>query len=70
MMGSPDTETDRSSGETQHEVTITKDFYLGKYEAHQGQWEAVIDTAILWPGTNQQHLWSKYLASSILDKLG
>ena len=35
MMGSPDTETDRSTTETQHQVTISNDFYLGKYEVTQ-----------------------------------
>ena len=43
MMGSPDTETDRTSNEgPQHQVTISKDFYIGKYEITQGQWEAVM----------------------------
>ena len=41
-MGSPDSEPGRYSVEgPQHEVTITKGFYLGKYEVTQGQWEAV-----------------------------
>jgi formylglycine-generating enzyme required for sulfatase activity len=26
-----------------HQVTITKDFYIGKYEVTQAQWEAVMD---------------------------
>ena len=50
MMGSSDTETDRDSSEgPQHQVTITKDFYLGKYEVTQGQWEAVMGS---WPHRN------------------
>ena len=41
-MGSPTTETGRQSDETQHEVTLTKGFYLGKYEVTQAQYEAVM----------------------------
>ncbi len=36
-MGSPTTETDRSSDETQHQVTLTQDFYMGKYEVTNAQ---------------------------------
>ena len=39
MMGSPKKEVD---DETQHEVTLTKSFYMGKYEVTQEQWEAVM----------------------------
>ena len=31
-MGSPTTEVGRKNDETQHEVTLTKPFYIGKYE--------------------------------------
>ena len=41
-MGSPTTEFGRHNGETQHEVTITKQFYMGKYEVTQEQWEGVM----------------------------
>ena len=41
-MGSPASEKGRSDGETQHEVTITKPFYMGKYEVTQEQWESVM----------------------------
>jgi formylglycine-generating enzyme required for sulfatase activity len=42
MMGSPESETGRGSNETQHEVTLTKPYYMGKYEVTQEQWEAVM----------------------------
>ena len=42
MMGSPASEVGRKSDETQHEVTLTKPFYMGKYEVTQDQWESVI----------------------------
>ncbi len=42
VMGSPKKEKDRSDDETQHEVTLTKPFYIGKYEVTQEQWEAVM----------------------------
>jgi formylglycine-generating enzyme required for sulfatase activity len=41
-MGSPTTETDRSTNETEHNVTLTKGFYLGKYEVTQAQYQAVM----------------------------
>ena len=34
-----------------HEVTITRGFYLGKYEVTQGQWEAIMGTSP-WLGMN------------------
>ena len=41
-MGSPTTEAGRFSAEVQHQVTLTKGFYLGKYEVTQAQYEAVM----------------------------
>jgi len=41
-MGSPSNEKDRGSDETQHLVTLTKDFFIGKYEITQAQWQAVM----------------------------
>jgi formylglycine-generating enzyme required for sulfatase activity len=42
MMGSPESEAERSSNETQHQVTISKPFYLGKYPVTQAQWQQVM----------------------------
>jgi formylglycine-generating enzyme required for sulfatase activity/predicted Ser/Thr protein kinase len=42
MIGSPASEKGRSANETQHEVTLTKPFYMGKYEITQEQWEGVM----------------------------
>ena len=45
LMGSPASESGRRDDEgPQHEVTITKGFYLGKYEVTQVQWERVMNT--------------------------
>ena len=42
-MGSPTSEPGRWSGnETQHEVTLTKDYWLGTFEVTQAQWQAVM----------------------------
>ena len=41
-MGSPTTETGRGTDETEHNVTLTEGFYLGKYEVTQAQYEAVM----------------------------
>jgi len=58
-MGSPTTETGRQSDrEDEHNVTLTKGFYLGKYEVTQAQYEAVMTgntnglsaTPSEWPG--------------------
>lgn len=43
MMGSPETEQGGSASERpQHQVTLTKGFYLGKYEVTQWQWQQVM----------------------------
>ena len=42
MMGSPKKEVGRYDDETQHEVTLTKSYYMGKYEVTQEQWESVM----------------------------
>ena len=41
-MGSPTTELGRLANEKQHEVTLTRDYWMGKYEVTQGQWQAVM----------------------------
>ena len=41
IMGSPKHEFGRHK-ETQHEVTLTKPFYIGKYEVTQEQWNALM----------------------------
>jgi formylglycine-generating enzyme required for sulfatase activity len=44
IMGSPDDEVNREENEgPQHRVTLTNDFYLGKFEVTQAQWEALMD---------------------------
>jgi formylglycine-generating enzyme required for sulfatase activity len=42
MMGSPPTEKGREDDENQTQVTLTKGFYLGKYEVTQAQYETVM----------------------------
>jgi formylglycine-generating enzyme required for sulfatase activity len=42
MMGSPESEQGRQKNEDQHEVTISKDYYLGVHEVTQAQYEKVI----------------------------
>jgi len=45
MMGAPDGEPAGSSWERpQHRVTIPEDYWLGKYEVTQAQWQAVMGT--------------------------
>ena len=42
VMGSPTSEEGRRADEKQHEVTLTKPFYMGKHEVTQEQWESVM----------------------------
>ena len=41
-MGSPTSEPDRSSSETQHSVTLTRGFYMGRYAVTQKTYQAVM----------------------------
>ena len=42
-MGSPTSESGRGGDETQHQVTLTNGFYLGKYEVTQAQYQTVMN---------------------------
>ena len=42
QMGSPTSEPDRETDETQHQVTLTRDFFLKTTEVTQGEWRAVM----------------------------
>ncbi len=42
IMGSPLNEEGRGQDEQQHEVTITEDYWIGRYEVTQAQYEAVM----------------------------
>lgn len=44
VMGSPPNEKGRKKNENQRMVTITKPFYMGKYEVSQEQWEEIMMT--------------------------
>ena len=48
MMGSPSSEPGRRSDEKQHQVTLTKGFYMQTTEVTQGQWRAIM-------GNNPSH---------------
>ena len=43
IMGSPTDELGRDSDETQHQVTLTQGYWLGRYEVTQAQYEAVME---------------------------
>jgi formylglycine-generating enzyme required for sulfatase activity len=42
LMGSPASELERDGDETQHEVAITKSFYMGVYEVTQAEYQKVM----------------------------
>jgi formylglycine-generating enzyme required for sulfatase activity len=41
-MGSPPNEPDRRSDEAQVDVTLTRGFWMGKFEVTQGQWKRIV----------------------------
>ena len=43
IMGSPTTEEGRYDNERQHQVTLSKGFWLGETEVTQGQWKKLMD---------------------------
>ena len=67
LMGSPDSELGRYDDEgPQHQVTITKGFYLGKYEVTRAQWEGVMNTRPwAWAGTFEDPEKAKYPAVNL-----
>lgn len=44
MMGSPEDEIARSNNEVQHQVTLTRPYYLGVFELTQTQWKLIMGT--------------------------
>ena len=48
IMGSPKDEKDRGDDEDQHEVEITKPFYLGVYTVTQAEYEKIMKTNPSW----------------------
>jgi len=44
IMGSPEDELGRYDTEVQHEVTLTKGYWMGKYEVTQAQYEVIMGT--------------------------
>jgi len=48
LMGSPASEVDRRTDETQHKVILTEGFYLGIYEVTQEEYQQVMGTNPSW----------------------
>jgi formylglycine-generating enzyme required for sulfatase activity len=53
-MGSPPSEANRESDEDQHRVTLTRGFYMARYETTLGQFRAIMgsDLPVSWGHTN------------------
>ena len=62
-MGSPAEEMGRSNEELQHEVTITKSFYIGVFECTQKQWQLVTGGGNFYFSGNLKPVESKDYAS-------
>jgi formylglycine-generating enzyme required for sulfatase activity/nucleoside phosphorylase len=54
-MGSPEWENGRSTDENQVEVTLTKGFWLGKFEVTQRQWSELFDSPEDQPWKNDEN---------------
>ncbi len=52
VTGSPTSEAERNSDETQHTVTLTKGFYMGKYAVTQGEYLALMGISHSYFTTN------------------
>jgi len=63
-MGSPENEEGRNEDETQHEVTISKAFYMQTTEVTQEQWTAVIGNEP-WKGKGNVKEGPNYAASHV-----
>jgi formylglycine-generating enzyme required for sulfatase activity len=48
LMGSPEDEPKRRDDETQHDVSITKPYWLGKFPVTQAQWQALMGSNPSW----------------------
>ena len=64
-MGSPTTETDRNSDETQHTVTLTKDFYMGKYPVTNAQYSEFLNAV----GCSSEYDYGYYTSSDNQKRL-
>jgi formylglycine-generating enzyme required for sulfatase activity len=71
VMGTPKDESGRNNDETQHQVTLSKGYWLGKYEVIQPQWKAVMGSdPSHWQGEDlpvEQVSW--YEAMKFCEKL-
>ncbi len=65
MMGSPTTETDRGSDETQHQVTLTQDFYMGKYQVTNAQFCVFLNEKAI--GSDGTYATSDYGTQTIVE---
>ena len=62
LMGSPESEKNRSSGEHQHDVMLTQGFWMWKTEVIQRQWESVMGTSP-WKGQKYVRTGGNYPAT-------
>jgi len=67
MMGSPADEEERDPEELQHEVVITKPFYMGVYEVTQGQFERLMGKNKAWFKESQDHPAEQLRSSEAVD---
>ena len=64
IMGSPEDELGRNNDETQHEVTLTKDYYIGVFECTQKQWKLVMGGLPYWSDDDGDYFPVNYMSYS------
>jgi uncharacterized protein YjdB/formylglycine-generating enzyme required for sulfatase activity len=66
-MGSPETEPNRRDTETQHQVTLTKGFYMSTYHISQEVYQAItkVNPSFTRPGAGQETLFSVWPVDSV-----
>ena len=67
VMGSPADEEERDPEELQHEVVITKPFYMGVYEVTQGQFQRLMGKNNAWFKESQDHPAEQVRSSEAVD---
>ena len=64
IMGSSTTESGHTSYETQHQVTLTKDFYMGKYEVTNAQFAEFLNSRSI--GSDGKYTTSDYGSQTLI----
>lgn len=65
IMGSPEDEPGRSTDETQHQVTLTKPYYMQTTEVTNAQWEAIMGCDDWWCQSESKYLYNNLPVNTV-----